>query len=89
MVNGVPAFVAGLMTAGYLVIALFFARFWRDRRDRLFLYFSAAFLTLAVQRAVLVLVWQNADATLAMYLLRAFAFGLILKGIIDANRNRG
>src|SRR5688572_13722616 len=42
-------FVAGLLVMGYAVAALFFLRFRRETRDRLFAFFAAAFALLALQ----------------------------------------
>jgi hypothetical protein len=87
MSNPAP-FISGLLVGGYLIIALFFLRFWRDNRNRLFGFFAAAFFTLAVQRTGLTVYSDNARATLALYALRIFAFLLIITAIIDANRAR-
>jgi len=79
-------FVAGLLSAGYAVAALFFARFWRDTRDRLFAYFAVAFALLAAQRTALVLVADDPGAATWLYGVRLVAFLLILHAIIDKNR---
>ena len=86
MGNSVTALAAGALTAGYAVIALFFARFWRDTRDRLFGWFAAAFVLLAVQRVSLSLYSTDARFTSLFYALRLLAFLLILYAIIDKNR---
>jgi peptidoglycan/LPS O-acetylase OafA/YrhL len=78
--------VSGAITMGYVVAALFFLRFWRQSRDRLFLLFSAAFLVLAGQRLALALTTQNNESPLFLYVVRLFAFLLILVAIIDKNR---
>ncbi|HKU59897.1 MAG TPA: DUF5985 family protein [Gemmatimonadales bacterium] len=78
--------VSGAITMGYLVVGLFFLRFWRDTRDRLFLIFAVAFWILAVQRVALVLTRHMAETAAGLYLLRLFAFLLILAAIIDKNR---
>ncbi|HEX8155496.1 MAG TPA: DUF5985 family protein, partial [Thermoanaerobaculia bacterium] len=46
--------VSGALTMGYAVVCLFFLRYWRDTRDRLFAWFAMAFALLAVQRLLLV-----------------------------------
>lgn len=79
------AFVAGALTAGYLVIALFFLRFSRDTGDRLFAIFATAFFLMAVQRYALF--YYGATASEWVYGLRLVAFLLILFGIIDKNRS--
>lgn len=75
-------FLSGVLVTSYAVAGLFFLRFWRDSRDRLFAWFSSAFFVLAVQR-ILIAVSQP---TAAVYALRLLAFVLILWAIIDKNR---
>ncbi len=81
-------FISGLLVAGYAVSALFFLRFWKQSRDRLFLLFAAAFGLLTVQRAALA-AWERGTAdTTWLYGLRLLAFLLILAAIVDKNRPR-
>lgn len=73
---------------GYAIIGLFFLRFWKRTRDRLFILFSAAFWVLAGQRLALALNKSHLameDDTI-FYVVRLFAFLLILAAIIDKNR---
>jgi hypothetical protein len=79
-------FVSGLLTAGYLVAALFFLRFWRGTRDRLFAFFAAAFGLLALQRVALAAALVTGHSTTEYYLLRLAAFVLILIAIVQKNR---
>lgn len=82
-------FVAGLLVMGYTVAALFFARFWRQSGDRLFLFFAAAFALLAVQRASLAAAAVILPiAPTWLYLIRLTAFLLIIIAIVDKNRAR-
>lgn len=75
------------MTAtGCLTAGLFFLRFWRDNRDRLFLIFALAFWALALNWLVLVAVPVAAEKHHYAYLIRLVAFLLLLVGIIDKNR---
>lgn len=78
--------MAGALTMGYVVAGLFFLRFWRKSRDRFFLVFAAAFGLLAVQRAAVTVAGNWSENTLLMYVLRLFAFSLIIGAIIDKNR---
>lgn len=71
---------------GHLVIALFFLRFWRQSRDRLFAFFALAFLVFAGQRLALALTTQVNENTTILYGIRLLGFGLILAAIIDKNR---
>jgi hypothetical protein len=82
------ALSAGALTTGYLVVALFFARFWRDTHDRLFGLFTAAFALLAVQRIALSLYSTDPRFSAVFYSLRLLAFVLILYAIFDKNRSQ-
>jgi hypothetical protein len=70
------------------VAALFFLRFWRTTRDRLFLFFSLGFWVLAAHWAVLGALDVRAEHRHLYYLPRLVAFLLILIGIVDRNRRR-
>jgi|1185.fasta_scaffold150220_3 hypothetical protein len=78
--------LSGVLTAGYAVAALFFLSFWRDTRDRLFVFFAAAFAVLALQRVTLAWALVGQRDTTVYYILRLAAFVLILVGIVDKNR---
>lgn len=81
-------FLSGMLAAGYLVAAAFFFRFWRQTGDRLFAFFSAAFAILAIQRTLLIDEFALFENQTWSYLLRLFAFLLILYAIVDKNRGR-
>jgi hypothetical protein len=81
--------LSGAIVMGYAVCALFFLRFWRQTRDRLFPTFALAFLLLAVQRAVLTLTAPHVEWRVGLYTLRLGAFLLILGAIVDKNRSGG
>jgi hypothetical protein len=67
---------------------LFFLRFWMKTRDRLFLLFAIALWLMSINWLGVALVGRD-EANLAYYyIIRLFAFGLILFGIIDKNRVR-
>jgi len=78
--------LAGALTACYLVAALFFLRFWRETRDRLFMFFAGSFALLALQRVALAWAMVNRRDTTLYYVLRLAAFVAILIGILDKNR---
>jgi uncharacterized protein DUF5985 len=87
MGDALKVLVSGAMVMGYLVAGLFFLRFWRDTRDRLFAIFAGAFWLLALQRAVLtIVVHRGQEGSVWIYGLRLLAFLLILAAIIDKNR---
>lgn len=78
------AFLSGALVIGYAVAALFFLRFWRDTRDRLFGYFATSFFLLAVQRLII----ATTEATSPAYIVRLLAFVLIIWAVVDKNRSR-
>jgi len=75
-------FLSGMLVMGYAAAGLFFLRFWRESRDRLFGYFSIAFFALSFQRILL----ATTEPTALTYVVRLFAFVLILWAVIDKNR---
>jgi hypothetical protein len=78
-------FLLGAIVIACGVAGLFFLRFWRKTRDRLFLIFAVAFWTLGGNW--LALAFINADEVRTwLYAVRLAAFVLILLGIIDKNR---
>ena len=81
--------VTGAIVMGYAVAGLFFARFWRQTRDRLFLIFAVSFWLLGIQRLALALTSAVVESDTAFYLVRLFAFLLILAAIIDKNQGGG
>ena len=80
-----PYLVSGALVMGYSIAAMFFFRYWSQTRDRLFVFFGAAFICLAVQRLILSLL-ADPDAAIAVYGIRLAAFLLILIAIVDKNR---
>ena len=80
-------FIAGALFLGYAVSALFFGRFYRETRDRLFLWFVAGFVLLALQRLGLAVAESLPIPPLWHYVIRLVAFLLILAAIVDKNRS--
>ena len=78
-------FLSGAITLGYLVAAGFFARFWRDTGDRLFVAFAVAFALLALNQALAQWLGAADERVAYTYLLRVLGFVLILAAIIDKN----
>lgn len=80
-------FLSGAMVAAYAIVGLFFLRFWRESRDRLFVFFAAAFGLLGLQRLGLTFASPDTpgDSTW-LPILRLVAFLVILAAIVDKNR---
>lgn len=81
----IAAYGAGLLTMGFLVVALFFLRFWRRSGDYLFASFAAAFLLMALNQVLPVLLNIPGDEQAGLYLLRLAAYGLIIAAILAKN----
>jgi len=81
-------FFIGAVAMGLAVAGLFFLRFWRDTRDRLFAWFAGAFFVLAVNRVGFVLVSPLDHRGDYLYWIRLAAFTIILAAIIDKNISR-
>lgn len=79
--------VYGAVIMGSLVIAFFFLSFWRRTRDRFFLFFSLAFLLLALNWLILVLAGEASDVRSYGYLTRLLGFGFIIIAVVDKNRS--
>lgn len=82
----ITALLSGVLLAEYLVIALFFLRFWNRAKDRLFVLFAAAFVVLAGQRLAIALTREVLEHQAPLYLVRLLAFLMIAFAIIDKNR---
>ena len=87
--------LAGALAMGFGIAGLFFLRFWRKTRDRLFALFALSFLVMALNRVMLALLGaagaQGADRDPwadRLYWVRLIAFTLILVAILDKNRAR-
>lgn len=83
MING---FLVGVIATASLAAGLFFLRFWRDTRDSLFFALGIAFIIEGANRAVLIRTERLNEGSPWVYLVRCFAFLIILAGIVNKNR---
>jgi hypothetical protein len=77
-----------MITAGFLIAGLFFAKFWRRSRDHLFAAFAAAFWLLALNQILLQISGLTAEERGWTFALRFAAFTLLAVGIIYKNAAR-
>jgi uncharacterized membrane protein HdeD (DUF308 family) len=82
----IEGFLLGVIATASLTAGVFFLRFWRDTRDSLFLAFSVAFMIEGLNRCALLLLKHPNEGSPWIYLVRLFAFMLILGGIVNKNR---
>jgi hypothetical protein len=81
-------FVFGMITMGYVVAGLFFAKFWHRSRDPLFAIFAVAFWLLALNQAIVAVIDVPREEQSWAYLLRLAAFILIIIAIVQKNAAR-
>jgi len=81
----VPDLITGMIAMGSLIIGLFFLRFWRNTKDRFFLYFALSFGIEGVHRIVTTLTYDEHEDSPLHYLVRLLAYGLILWAILEKN----
>ena len=79
-------FLQTMSATAALASGLFFLRFWRESRDRLFAFFGAAFFVLAVSWALLALINPSDETRPYVYAIRLIAFLLMIVGMVDKNR---
>ena len=79
-------FMIGAIAMGSLVAALFFLRFLRQTRDRLFAFFALAFAIMAANWTALVFLSPQDETRTLLYAIRFVAFTLIFIAIVDKNR---
>ncbi len=89
MTHDYLVFLQGIAATGAWVAGLFFLRFWRDSRDRLFAFFGAAFWLLLASWTLLSLTNPTEDARPYIYALRLIACALIIAaGAVTNRENR-
>jgi len=78
-------FLAGSLTFAFIVAAIFFLRFWKQTRDRLFLNFALAFGLFALNQIGAAWLGAEDERIAYVYLLRVLGYGLILFAIVGKN----
>lgn len=81
----VVAFMGGALTTGYSIAGLFFLKFWARTRDVLFLVFAAAFVMMAINQAIPVLLGIPQEEQSPAYLFRLAGFVLIIAAVLVKN----
>lgn len=81
-------FMGGALVLASVLSGLYFVRFWREARDRLFLAFAISFFLMALNWLALAIVNPDNENRPLLYGVRLLAFLVILVGIWDKNRQR-
>ncbi len=88
MAPELAGFLSGMIAMGFLVVAAFFLRFWRQTRDFLFLAFAFAFLLLACGQALISMFGLPLEERSWVFLLRLAAFSVLIAAIVRKNLAR-
>lgn len=78
--------LSGAAAMAWLACAMFFLRFWRQSKDRLFAFFALTFTLLASNSVAGGLLDVSDERRHYIYVVRLIAFLLILYAIWDKNR---
>jgi hypothetical protein len=81
-------YLQGCITMSFLLAGVFFLRYWRDTRDRLFLCFALAFAILGLNRGILAAFSPVNEENYQLYVIRLIAFLIIAAAIVDKNLHK-
>ena len=81
-------FVSGAISMGYLILGIFFLKFWRRTRDSFFVLFAFAFWLLSANQAAFAAIGAAGPGEGWIYLFRLGAFLLIIIAIVRKNTGR-
>jgi hypothetical protein len=82
----IQGFLIGVSVTASFPASLFFLKFWKQTRDPLFIAFAAAFLIEGINRIPRLFVEDPVETSPATYVIRGFAFLLLLGAILYKNR---
>lgn len=88
MTDPVSAFFNGMIAMRFAVASVLFLRFWTRTKDSLFLAFAVAFVLLALNAALVVVLGVPREELTFVYLLRLVAFLLIIVAVLNKNLKR-
>jgi hypothetical protein len=83
----VRVLLSGGVVTCCLVSALFFLRFWRATKDRLFAMFATSFFVMAANWTALSFLAPAQESRAIHYVVRLAAFLIILAAVVDKNRS--
>ena len=81
-------FLLGVVATASVIASAFFFRFWKHTRDTLFLSFGIAFLVEGLNRVAVLFLAHPNEGSPWIYIVRLFAYLLILAGILKKNYGR-
>jgi hypothetical protein len=77
--------MSGALTLAYFLAGVYFFRFWRRTRDRLFIHFAVAFWLFTLNQIAGSIPGISSESAGFEYGLRVLGFGWILLAIADKN----
>jgi type II secretory pathway component PulM len=83
------SFLNGAVAMACIIAGIAFLAYWRDSRERLFVFFAVAFWVLAFNWVLIAAIDPASEHSHWFYLLRLVAFALIAVGIVEKNRSLG
>ncbi|HVZ43139.1 MAG TPA: DUF5985 family protein [Ramlibacter sp.] len=83
--TGLADNLAGAIAFGWVVVGLFFFKFWHHTRDRFFLWFALSFWMEAVNR-IFITISSGDESDPLFYGIRVISYGLILLAIWQKNQ---
>jgi hypothetical protein len=81
-------FLQGAASMAATIAGVLFLTYWRDSRDRLFLFFALAFWMLGINWILVAAIAPSAEHRHWFHAIRLVAFAFIIMGILDKNRRR-
>ena len=82
----VQQFLRGGLVVACFVAGLFFLHYYRQTRDRIFVFFVVAFWSLAAHWVGLAIANPELESRHYIFLFRLLAFVALIVGILDKNR---
>lgn len=87
-------FLSGVAMAVFGASGIFFLKLWKASHDRFFMFFAVACWLLSIERVVSLFVHgsfnaldaHQTDSSSWVYVIRLFAFTMILIAIVEKNR---
>lgn len=79
------SFLLGVVATSSFIAGVFFLKFWKQTNDSLFLAFAIAFIVEGLNRCAVLFLEKPNEGSPVIYIVRLFAFLLILWAIVKKN----
>jgi uncharacterized membrane protein HdeD (DUF308 family) len=79
------SFLLGVIATSSFIAGVFFLKFWKQTHDSLFLAFAITFIIEGLNRCAVLLLEKPNEGSPVIYIVRLFAFLLILWAIVKKN----